>query len=414
MNILVNAYAVSTNWGSEPGVGWNWVIRLAKKCQVFVITEEEWREEIEEALLKLPQRDNLHFYFNPVSQKVRDMCWNQGDWRFYHFYRKWQKRTLKIARDIISHHHIDVIHQLNMIGFREPGYLWQIKDIPFVWGPVGNMEPMNMEFANGLPVVQKHKLRLKNWITYFQARNGRVAKTAKRADVIFTALEGTSSIIRSVYGKKNVYVIPETGLEPTPIVEHDFSNCARPLEILWVGRFIPTKKLDLALEILSGLTNSDFKFHIVGWGSANEEIAHKKMANKLGIAEQCLWHGKIPHAEVQQLMRKSDIFFFTSVVEGGSPSVSLEAISNNLPILCFDICGQGVIVDDKVGIKVKAHSIIQMRQDMTDALNEMLQNRTKLAAMSQACEQRKPQLSWDTKIDMVLQCYADAIKHKDF
>lgn len=76
LNILINAYACSPCWGSEPGMAWNWVINLAKHCNLFVITEGEWRAEIEEAVARLPQRDHLHFYFNPVSEKVQRMCWN--------------------------------------------------------------------------------------------------------------------------------------------------------------------------------------------------------------------------------------------------------------------------------------------------------------------------------------------------
>ena len=139
LNILVNAYAVSPNWGSEPGLGWNWIANLSKYCNLFVITEGEWKKEIEEKVAELPQRDNIHFFFNPVSPEIRKMCWNQGDWRFYKHYRDWQNKSLDLARQIIADNHIDVIHQLNMIGFREPGSLWKIKEIPFVWGPVGGV-----------------------------------------------------------------------------------------------------------------------------------------------------------------------------------------------------------------------------------------------------------------------------------
>ena len=27
-------------------------------------------------------------YYNPVSKEIRKMCWNQGDWRFYKYYRE--------------------------------------------------------------------------------------------------------------------------------------------------------------------------------------------------------------------------------------------------------------------------------------------------------------------------------------
>ena len=49
-NVLINAYAVSPNWGSEPGMGWNWVTNLARYCNLHVITEGEWQKEIEEAI----------------------------------------------------------------------------------------------------------------------------------------------------------------------------------------------------------------------------------------------------------------------------------------------------------------------------------------------------------------------------
>ena len=100
VNVLVNAYACNPDWGSEQGIGWHWAVELAKYCKVIVITEGEFRENIERALSDLPQKENLTFVYNNVSDKVRQMCWNQGDWRFYYYYRQWQKRTLEIARRI--------------------------------------------------------------------------------------------------------------------------------------------------------------------------------------------------------------------------------------------------------------------------------------------------------------------------
>ena len=41
LKILINAYACSPNWGSEPGMAWNWITNIAKHCKCFVITESE-------------------------------------------------------------------------------------------------------------------------------------------------------------------------------------------------------------------------------------------------------------------------------------------------------------------------------------------------------------------------------------
>ena len=119
LSILINAYACSPNMGSEPGMAWNWCINLARHCELYIITEGEFRDKIEAVLPTLPQGKHMHFYYNPVSEEVRKMCWNQGDWRFYKHYKKWQWKTYEMAQEIIVKQHIDIVHQLNMIGFRE-------------------------------------------------------------------------------------------------------------------------------------------------------------------------------------------------------------------------------------------------------------------------------------------------------
>ena len=73
MNILINAYACAPNWGSEQGMAWHWITELAKMHNLYVITEGEWKKEIEEAVALLDVKDNIHFYYNPVSDKIRSM-----------------------------------------------------------------------------------------------------------------------------------------------------------------------------------------------------------------------------------------------------------------------------------------------------------------------------------------------------
>ena len=152
MKILINAYACSPGMGSEPGMAWNWVSNLAKFCELHIITEGEFREKIESVVPTLEQGGNMHFYYNPVSEEIRKMCWNQGDWRFYKYYREWQWKTYLMAKDICLKEQIDILHQLNMIGFREPGYLWKLSKengTPFVWGPVDAKDKFPVAYLSG-------------------------------------------------------------------------------------------------------------------------------------------------------------------------------------------------------------------------------------------------------------------------
>ena len=408
LNILINAYACSPNWGSEPGMAWNWITNIAKHCKCFVITEGEWRNEIEEALKTHPLRDNITFYYNPVPQKVRDMCWNQGDWRFYYYYRKWQKSTLKIAEQICKEHNIDITHQLNMIGFREPGLLWKIKGVKHVWGPIGSMGEIPLQFIQDLPMKVRLKQALKNFITRYQIKHSPVKSAIKNCDALIAALDVTRDRIKKNYGIE-VPVIGETGLKPNDGYKH--SDCIdRPIELLWVGRFIPTKKLSIALEALAKVSNpKDFHLHIVGSGTDEEVKQYKNLATELGINSICTWYGKIPNEEVQRMMREKDLFFFTSVFEGG-PHVILESITNNIPILCFDTCGQGVVVDESIGFKIPLTNHKEGVDGFAQKLDYINGHREILPQLSANCTNKQQELSWESKVNKMIEIYNFVVK----
>lgn len=409
LNILINAYACSPNWGSEQGMAWNWIINLANYCNLYIITEGEYRELIEEAVKKLPQKDNIHFYYNPVSDKIRKMCWNQGDWRFYYFYKKWQKSTYGLAQDIIKDNKIDIVHQLNMIGFREPGYLWKIKNIPFVWGPIGGMENIPTAYLDNTFLKQKIFVHLKNKINSYQVKyKSRVSKAINRADILIAAVEGVQYKIERYYNKRTVQ-INETGCYPNNSginKENRQENGA--FDILWVGKFDFRKQLSLAIKTMSLLKEKPgIRLHICGEGSKSEVNYYKELAVNLGIYNNCIWYGKIPNTEVHQLMKKCDLLFFTSIMEATS-TVVLEAIGNNLPVLCFNTCGFGSVVDTSVGYTIELSNIDQSINDFSEKIKEFYDNRGILKKMSANCSDRQALLSWESKAKHMLDLYEKA------
>ena len=189
-------------------------------------------------------------------------------------------------------------------------------------------------------------------------------------------------------------------------IEHIGSK--ETLDLLWVGRFIFTKQLGLALQSLAATGNSQIRIHIVG-GSFKEEKKYKQEAQALGIEEQCIWHEKIPHDKVQELMQQCDLFFFTSIAEG-TPHVILEAFNNNLPVLCFNTCGQGDCVTDDVGIKIPLSTPDQSVKDFAEKIEYLYAHREVLARMSENCKKRAEELSWENKAKQMLGLYEKAIE----
>ena len=408
LSVLINAYACSPGMGSEPGMAWNWCCALAQHCELHIITEGEFRGRIEAALPLLPQGRNMHFYYNPVSDKVRRMCWNQGDWRFYRHYRRWQESTYRIARDICGRERIDILHQLNMIGFREPGYLWKLAretDKPFVWGPVDAKDKFPLAYAKGAGLRTELFLRLKNMITCFQlGHSQRVLNAAKEASVLVAASSNSVRSFRKYMGVDSV-LLNETGcqLHGTTICQRENKDT---FDLLWVGKMDFRKQLGLALRSLASAYHSDIRLHIVGGGDASSYL---EAAEALGVAGLCVWHGAVTHGEVQAIMQNADALFFTSVAEG-TPHVVLEAISNGLPVLCFDTCGQGDCVTEDVGVKVPLSNPAQSVSDFAGKIEYLYAHREALAEMSRNCRRRQEELSWGNKALQMVELYGKCLE----
>lgn len=420
--------------GSEPGMGWNWITSLAKtgEVELFVISEGEYRSQIEDYLqsekIKVNSEEftsdspklwvnRIHFYWNPVSQSTRDKCWNQGNWLFYPLYEKWQKKTADIAREIIkkvgeSGDRIDVLHQLNMIGFREPGYLWEVSKetgIPFIWGPVDAKDKFPMAYTDGASLKTKAFLLLKNIISIYQLKySRRVRMAAKQASVLLGA---SSNSVRSFkkYMDLDAVLMNETGCSLVPQgtnVREKKGEGKDTLNILWVGKMDFRKQLGLAIESIARTKGKGINLHVVGGGN---DTAYRVMSEKLMIKSKVIWHGAVSHDEVQQLMRKCDLMLFTSVAEG-TPHVVLEAIANGLPVICHDTCGHGDSITDDIGKKIPLSNPTKSAKGFAEIIDWLNNNYDELEMYSANCKQRTLELSWDNKAMRMVELYKKAVK----
>lgn len=408
LNVLINAYGCSPSKGSEGGLGWMWVSHLAKYCNIHVIAEAQCQEDVEAYLPKFEYKDNIQFHFIDIGEKARKMCWNQGDWRFYYFYKSYQKNVYKLAVELHEVYHFDIVHHLNMICFREPGYLWNLNDCKFVWGPIGGFTELSSSYLQLLPKKMAYKNHLKNIIRKIIIKtNWRVKKAFKRADYLMAASNNSRIAIKKYYDL-DVPVVNETGLE---IVLNEASNrdfFQTKLKIVWVGRFIATKFLDLALKSLAKVgPNVDYEFHILGDGENRDYF--KNIAMELGINDRCVWHGMIPREQVQTILANSHLFFFTSLVEGTSHAV-LEAIANKLPILCFDTCGHGAIINDRMGIKVPVTTPEDSIQKFAEIITDLYLHREKLVNCTRTTQEDLEKLSWESKAKHMIATYESLVQ----
>lgn len=398
--------------GSEPGMAWNWCVNLAKYCELHIVTEGEFRDRIEAVLPTLPQGANMHFYYNPVSDKIRQMCWNQGDWRFYKYYKEWQKKTYLIAKEICGKRKIDVLHQLNMIGFREPGYLWKLSremGIPFVWGPIGGLKQFPLKYADGGGLKMKAFMALKNALNILQLKyDRRVDAAIRQASLLVSSIPDSYKAIKK-YKKRESVVIPETGCFDETIVSDYLKRFeGETLNVMWVGKFDFRKRLDIAIKTLAKTESTNIRLKVFGSGTPEQINNVKALASKLNVSGQITWMGNRPNDEIKREMARADIFLFTSVSEDTS-TVVLEAISCHLPVLCFDTCGMSAVIDDKVGMKIPITNPVQSAKDFAEKIEYLYAYRDVLKTLSDNCIERQKELSWDSKAKKMVGLYEQVL-----
>lgn len=424
LSVILNIYACGPNLGSEKGQGWLWCSNLAKHCEVHVITEGEFKDSIDAEMKTLPatQQQNLHFHYNPIGgddpeecAKIRKMCWNQGDWRFYYYYRKWQLKTLEIARTIIDEQKrlgkkIDVMHQANMLGFREPGFLFKIDDVPFVWGPIGGLQLFPDAYMKGAPLKMQVFLKLKNFLNNVIFYHGsRVDEAAHKADMLVSTTPVSYQRLKSVKNLESVW-IPEMSC----IVDDASKNILdrfddEKIKLIWIGKFDYRKRLDIAIRSVAAAKNKNVLLQIFGSGNDKQIAALKNLATSLGVKDQMIWMGNRPNHEVHEALRNGHMFFFTSVSDDTS-TVMLEAVSEFIPVMCFNCCGMQAINDETVGVKVDLTNPEQSVKEFAEKINYLEANRDMLRQFSANCEQRQKDLSWESNIARMLDVYQQAIR----
>jgi glycosyltransferase involved in cell wall biosynthesis len=408
ITVLVSCFACGPNWGSEIGMGWHWVKNLSNYSQLIVITESGFKKEIEEQLdtsvLKYPPV----FHYIDIGDRGRHLFWKQGSYFFYSQYKRWQSSAFELAQKIISTEKIDIIHQLNLIGFREPGYLWKIdKSFPFVWGPVGGFSQVPVRYILHFDLRNIVFYLGKSFLHYLQVYfHPRVRKAFKRADISFVESSNTLEIVKRVYNIQPV-LMNETGgnfnsqSEKTQFLEGGAIN------LLWVGRFQARKALPIAIKAIKKIHKSVLiKMSVVGDGP--DENHCRMLVRKYNLQSNIKFLGKVPNAEVLRMMQSHDLLFFTSLKEG-TPHVVLEALSSGLPVICHDTCGHGDVIDDSCGVKIPMGTYKESIDRFALEIRQLYGNPEKLKRLSAGAYEKVQELSWDKKAKQMYHYYSGIV-----
>ncbi|MEO0513838.1 MAG: glycosyltransferase [Planctomycetota bacterium] len=409
LRVLLCAYATSPYRGSEPGVGWNIAKELAAHHDVTVLCNRGENEKDSRAYARYLDEHGpvpgltVHYVERPFLTRHLQV---ERSWRrpFYYIgYKAWQRAALRDAKELHALQPFDVAHHLNFIGYREPGFLWEL-DLPFVWGPVGGAAMMPLPFMRLFTVKDRAFFTVRNVLNGWQMRTRRRCRdAAAAADHVWAADTGNAKMVARFFGRGCEQMV-ESGTTPQDHVTPRRFGGDRPLRLVWSGWHQARKGLPILLYALAALRKKAQAVDLCVLGDGLENSRWKQLAVALGVNDQIEWAGMIPHDEAVQKMARADALVLTSLQEG-TPHVVTESLSEGVPVLCHDACGMGEAVDETCGLKVPMRDIPTSVNGFAEAIRTLIDEPERVEALSRGAIARSEALSWANKAARMAEVY---------
>ncbi|MCX6382619.1 MAG: glycosyltransferase [Armatimonadetes bacterium] len=236
-----------------------------------------------------------------------------------------------------------------------------------------------------------------------------------RSDCVITPSRHTRETLRAEDIRANYAIIP-SGVQK-PIARQNVRQHLRatlgladdtPL-LLYLGRLGPEKRVDLILESVAMLRQSDlpkavknFKVVLVGDGQCKTDL--EVQARELGIESRVTFAGTVPHAEVGDWYAASDLFVFPSGCETQG-MVLIEAMAMGLPCITINHGGAcEMVANGETGFLIN-----QTCHALTKAIHKLLMEPDLCRQFGEAGKVRAERYTPEAMATKVLEVYAKAI-----
>ena len=403
--ILISAYACIPNLGSEEGNGWHYASIVSEQgYQVWCLTRTIGKVEIETKLQASPQPNLTVVYVTVPGWIDKAIKWGLLGMYFHYLY--WQWAALQVALTLSKDHLFDVVHHVSYTSLQLGSFLYRLKR-PFIYGPVGG----GQETPESMRRYFKHywiKEKMRSWVSKLLLRfNPGCYQSVRYATYVLVWNEDTLKMVQSL-GREKAVIKEFGGIGRSFIPDEPiYRPYQKILQVVWVGRLMPRKALELSLHGFSKV-NPQLPVHltVVGDGEMGQYVS--EYINTYNLADRVTWVGKVGYEQVKEYYRQADVFLFTSLRDTG-PDQLMEAMAYSLPVVTLDLHGQAELVNASTGIRVPITEPELVASDLAKAIEWMYHNADNRTDMGLNAFRFAQQQSWELKIKHIIQTYYQSI-----
>ncbi len=381
--ILATAYAVNPYKGSEDGMGWNFILQIARFNKVIAITRENNQGNIEKFMAENPDPlyNQITFMYYDLPPHLR--WWKKGSRGALLYYQLWQRGVVNFVKK--QHLTFDIAHNVNFHNDWTPTFLWKLGK-PLVWGPVGHHSRIPVQYLRDYAFSYKIKETF-TWAIkkYFWNFSPNLKKAVRHADHILC-------MNKSVQKEMHLNDIPVTWMpsvamhRPAFVKSHDDKA---KFTIISAGRLVPLKGFDLTIRAFAHFLEcnphvTDTELMIIGSGP--EKSTLKEIAGNEKLGDKVKFIDWIERDTLLELYSKASVFLFPS--HEGAGMVVAEALSYGLPVICLDNDGPGEFICSESGISVPLGEYKQTTKLLGNALHTLYHDKPLYQKMSESAIKR--------------------------
>ena len=158
--------------------------------------------------------------------------------------------------------------------------------------------------------------------------------------------------------------------------------------VLFLGLLAPVKGVDVLLEAIHKLSDTDLLCVLVGDGPLRAQL--EQQVQTMGDEDRVCFAGQRPREEVADWLNAADLLVLPSFSEG-RPNVVLEAMACAVPVVASNVGGVPELVSDGVTGRLVAAGD---SAELAAAIGELMKDRGRLQAMGTAARDRVESSGW--------------------
>ena len=410
LKILLSAYSCQPGRGSEPGVGWNAVVRMSHYHDVWVLTQGTTRRgdgrRVIEGELACTPAPGLRFVYYDLPRWMNWLRCKQP-WTRPFYYYLWQLGAYRVAKKLHERVGFDLAQHVTFVVYWKPSLL-ALLSVPYIWGPVGGGESAPKPFLKALGSRQKLYESTRDLARWLGEWDPFVRLTARRSNIALATTEETALRLREL-GAKDVRVRAGIGLDDSEMarLRHHSRRRDSMLRFVSVGRLLHWKGFHLGLRAFAQASLSNAEYWVVGDGPERRNL--EALARDLGVARRVKFWGTLSRDETLRRLGECDVLVHPSMHESGG-WVCLEAMAAGHPVICLDLGGPGVQVTEETGFKVSATKPERAVEEMAAAMRMLSEDRDLIARMGEAGQRRVAEhFSWEKKGARMAKLYKEVL-----